>query len=785
MIKILILLIVICSFSLSAFAQGDYAKELIKKAEELEKSGNTQEAILSYQEAIGYEPSHYSLYREVGKLYEDLSREHRYDYKKISDRFDPMDPYLEKAIEYHLKGLDLLPEDKKIEVFSFSGYANIALLYRITGSFSEELAFYKKYYQDDPTIKAHVEKKVGKIAKGPDDKFPYIYLGELYCQLGRYEDAILTWQKGLQERKISEATLFHENYNGDFISYICENFLKEHPDDPAATYVLASVYRVLGKEEDAAKLLVQPTGPKDGFTYKETAKSILGKDYLDNVMWMHIRTVSPIKRSSENAEQVIFNCNKAIEAGVNDEEVYWMLGEGYFLQKDYAQAIAAGLRSLQVKSGFYPALHLLIRSYSCNGEYEKALDICLQATEVSSEGVSIPHLSYFYSLCRMLMATNKYETALFYYEKLSELSSRVKIDRKYINDPNHFDLQQEISHVWYYINSPIKNYPPKLDFRRSTPEERQDFRVSLADIKVSESSENITVYAVSAEEIDPRVNGEGRPWISWWGAVGGTSGRTFLVRFGFEYKGSLRSAMMTKGVGMDEFRINYIPDKFRFEVLVTRDKAMMKYLRETKDYFQISEDIIAHLSFDEPNNLYTYSSGSQYKGVPLKEDTDFYSNRSFTVRLFDEDVFGRENRFEIHNSMYPLPAEEIPANPLISEEKAKKIAVDALRQEYERYAGSAVEQGTPPKLEELVSSLASISKKDTAIGKIELCVQPQVISFKGVSYLDLSSDLFDPCYDFAEYRLVWLAMDEGMRYLVKIDAITGEVLSKQYIGPRE
>ena len=208
----------------------------------------------------------------------------------------------------------------------------------------------------------------------------------------------------------------------------------------------------------------------------------------------------------------------------------------------------------------------------------------------------------------MLMAINEYETALTYYKKLSELSSKVKIDRKYLNDSNYYSLRDEISHAQYYINSPIENYPPKLKLEKLTPGERRNFE----------------------------------------------------------------------------------------------------------------------------------------------------------------------------NNIYPLPTEGIPGNPLVSEGQAKKIAVEALKQVLNRYFGTAVEQVRPPTPEEL----GRTREQDSAIGNIELSVQPQIISFDSTGS-NLSMDLFDPFYDFVEYRLMWLATNESQRYLVKIDAITGEVLSTQYIGPIE
>lgn len=47
----------------------------------------------------------------------------------------------------------------------------------------------------------------------------------------------------------------------------------------------------------------------------------------------------------------------------------------------------------------------------------------------------------------------------------------------------------------------------------------------------------------------------------------------------------------------------------------------------------------------------------------------------------------------------------------------------------------------------------------------------------------IDTDLFDPVCQFAEYRLLWIARDEGEFFVqVKVDAITGETLEIKALG---
>jgi tetratricopeptide (TPR) repeat protein len=721
-----------------------------------------------------------------------MGRSLSFKLKGFDDKYNNMNTFYEKAIAFYQKGLELLPEDKKIEESPLGGLwwsHQIPDIYHLTGNFSQELAFYKKYYEADQKIKVYLEKKILDVQKESEIKpLNFLYLGRLYCQIGKYKEAVLSWQKCFQGCTIKEVSpdMHHSAYIADFIMYVCKDYLKGHADDTETKYVLASVYVALGKIEEAKELL-GALATKDGFVYKETAKAILGENYQRNVVWAHINTVSNIhreidpKKIMQIADEVIFNCKKAIELSVKDKEVYWMLGEGYYLKKEYPKATEASLQSLQIEAGFYPALHLLARSYSCNEEYEKALDICLKAIEISgSGGISIPHLSYFYSICRMLAADNRYEIALSYYKKLLELSSKIRIDNKYLNDPNHYDLKKEISHIQYYINCPIKNYPQKLKFKKLTSQEEQNFINSLVAIKVFQESDNVIVHAASLESMERYP--QGKPWISWWNATGGTSGRVFLGKLEFEYRGNLKEIMLQKKIKSEVFRIDLVPEEFRSEVINTRERTMKEYLRKTKDYFKISDEIIENIFFDKSNDRFVYSTGSEYKGIPLKEEDSLYGNRNFSAHLLGKYDYNRQNCFEIQNSLYPLPNAEIPTKPLVSEEEAKKIAAKALGDEFRRYGGSGVERTMPIKPEEEVRFP---EKNTTSIGKIELVIEPQIISFGDTGYLDLSSDLFEPLYNFAEYRLLWFAKNETERYLVKIDAITGEVLFVRYIGPVE
>ena len=262
---------------------------------------------------------------------------------------------------------------------------------------------------------------------------------------------------------------------------------------------------------------------------------LLGRYDDNSFRWGAVRRVTGLsgitgmKMAPQDAEAIIGHCRSALALGVKDAEVYWMMGEGYFLQKQYREAIDAGLGALQIKPDFYPALHLLIRSHSRAGEYERALDYCVSALATRPGAISDPHVSYFYSLCRRLMAAGRYATALSYYEKWAELLSEEEIEKHRRQYDIEYDIAKEKSHVRYYLNSPIQGYPPTVTFPRTprhgllSAEEKQRLMAPLNQIAVSCSSPHITVTAVSVEK--KGILSQVRIVRSPAGALNGRSGR--------------------------------------------------------------------------------------------------------------------------------------------------------------------------------------------------------------------------------------------------------------------
>ena len=148
--------------------------------------------------------------------------------------------------------------------------------------------------------------------------------------------------------------------------------------------VLAGAGEPAGRDPNSRAMVSTPQADRrDGLAHKKAAKALLGWHYRDSIS--DIRTVSGLsggpgtELTRQDAEAIIEHCQRALALGVKDEEIYWMVGAVYFLQKQYREAIGAGLEALQIKPDYYPALHLLIRAHSREGEYEKALDYCLRA----------------------------------------------------------------------------------------------------------------------------------------------------------------------------------------------------------------------------------------------------------------------------------------------------------------------------------------------------------------------------------------------------------------------
>ncbi len=434
--------------------------------------------------------------------------------------------------------------------------------------------------------------------------------------------------------------------------------------------VLAGAGEPAGSDPNSRAMVSTPQADRrDGLAHKKAAKALLGPHYQDYIVWNCIRTVSGLsgrpgmELARQNAEAIIEHCQSALALGVKDAEVYWMMGEGYFLQKQYREAISAGLGALQIKPDFYPALHLLIRAHSREEEYEKALDYCLRALTIRPSGISTPHLSYFYSLCRRLIGAGRYATVLSYYEKLAELSSRVEID----NHWREYDLAKEKSHVKYYLNSPIRGYPPTVTFPRFprhgllSAEEKQKLMAPLNQIAVSCSSPHIAVTAVSVEK--KGILSQAKIIREWGGAINGDIGA-----FEIEFKGKWKERV--------ERSDHFVPADLHDEINRTKAEAVKGFLQRAAPHLRIPEYVLGDLYLYRDGYRLEYLRELTYQGVPLR----IYDRGGpgFAVGWGDRDTGGR-NVFGICSyTLYALPTADIPVEPLVTEKQAREIATEAL-----------------------------------------------------------------------------------------------------------
>jgi hypothetical protein len=509
---------------------------------------------------------------------------------------------------------------------------------------------------------------------------------------------------------------------------------------------------------------------RDGLAHKKAAKALLGWHYRDSIGGNDIRAATGLsgglgtELTRQDAEAIIGHCQRALALGVKDAEVYWMMGAVYFLQKEYREAISAGLEALQIRPDYYPALHLLIRAHSREGEYEKALDYCLSALAIRPSGISVPHLSYFYSLCRRLMAAGRYATVLSYYEKLAELSSKVEIGSRWPK----YDLAKETSHVEYYLNSPIKGYPPTLAlpgsprfgrFEELSAEEKQKLMTPLNQITVSCSSPHVTVTAVSVEK--KGILSQARIIREWGGTIHGDIG-AFEIAFKGEGKERVDGRMRDSDL---------LPADLQDEINRTKAEAIKGFLQQAATHLGIPPYVLGDLDLSRDGYRLTYPQELTYKGVPLRIYDQ--GGPGFAVGWGDRNTGGR-NVFGICSyTLYTLPTADIPVEPLVTEKQAREIATEAL----EKNGYSVVRQERSARLDD------SLAGREIEIGRVVLCIQPELLSFSDTIGDTIDTDLSDPVCQFAEYRLLWIARDEGEFFVqVKVDAITGETLAIKALG---
>jgi hypothetical protein len=528
--------------------------------------------------------------------------------------------------------------------------------------------------------------------------------------------------------------------------------------------VLAGAGEPAGRDPNSrATVSARRADSRDSSAHKDAAKALLGRHYRDSIVDNDIIAVTGLsggpgmELARQNAETILGHCQRALALGVKDAEIYWMMGEAYFLRKQYREAIGAGLGALQIRPDFYPALHLLVRAHSREGEYEMALDYCLRALAIRPRGLSTPHLSYFYSLCRRLTAAGRYATVLSYYEKLAGLSSKMEIGSPW----PEYDLAKEKSHVKYYLNSPIKGYPPTLTFPRIprfgwfeelSTEEKQRLMAPLEKIAVSCRSPNATVTAVSIEK--EGILSQAQILRTWWGAIYGEVG-AYEMELKGKWKGRVDGRMRDSDL---------LPADLRDEINRTKAEAVKGFLQQAATHLGIPEGVVRDLSYD--GHRLIYRQEPTYKGVLLR--TDDPGGIRFTVD-WDKSYSGKRNVFSIYSTLYTLPTTGIPVEPLVTETQAREIAREALKN---RYRGVRQEERESPPDD-------SAAQREFRIDEISLCIQPEFLSFDDT----IDTDLFDPVCESAEYRLLWIAIDKEISCLVKVDAITGEILTTDYFGP--
>jgi tetratricopeptide (TPR) repeat protein len=96
-------------------------------------------------------------------------------------------------------------------------------------------------------------------------------------------------------------------------------------------------------------------------------------------------------RAKGQYDKVIYHCDKAIEFGHEDHEIYLLKGEAYLNLKDSAQAVKNFDKSLQLNGEYYPSQLGLASAASLEGDYQKAIelvDVALSKSPQSAQALA-------------------------------------------------------------------------------------------------------------------------------------------------------------------------------------------------------------------------------------------------------------------------------------------------------------------------------------------------------------------------------------------------------------
>ena len=300
------------------------------------------------------------------------------------------------------KAIELMEQALERRPENFEYLISIAFAYDHTGQYEKSIEMYKRLSQ--------IESQ-----KTPKKSTFLTSVGYIYVKIGNYEKAIEEYTNILKNEPknisaiigIGEVFELQNDFENAFEQY--NKALEINPQIPFPVIRMALFYAKIGKFDNAVD-------------YCERALQIDPKNF---VTW---NTYGKIYETVNDYDKAIEKYNKALEFELDPIKYGTLcnLGIVYLKKGDFNKAIESCLRALELSPNNFSVLNTLSFIYEMNGENDKAIEQCIKVLDINpNEHRAWNNLSYAY--------IQKMELS----KALEAAEKAIEINPKYANPWNH------------------------------------------------------------------------------------------------------------------------------------------------------------------------------------------------------------------------------------------------------------------------------------------------------------------------------------------------------------
>jgi len=376
---------------------------LLNLARLLGKQKKYREARLLYEKLLRSQPNLYPANKELGFIYkaEGKFNEATSQFSRASKlKRDDDEVIFQLGFLYHKRGKFKTASKYYLKAASMKGkaqyYLALAGLYENTNQKDDAITAYQKAYQIDKssyeatyrlgvlTLVKDDYNRARQYLKAAQDLKPrsaevYKYQGILMIKLKQYDLARKSLNQAKMLNNFVRGIFYHLGMiamEEDKIAEAVDNFKRELQESPGhieSLVALSSLYRKLGKEEEAMKMLktILERRQDDARLWDE-----LGTLYLEKAV--EEKEKSGLYVALEDFDESIDAFTKAIKLDNSRYDTLEKLLKAYAGARRYAVAIPYLEQMIQVRPKAWEYYPDLARGYVANQHYDKAIDILSQ-----------------------------------------------------------------------------------------------------------------------------------------------------------------------------------------------------------------------------------------------------------------------------------------------------------------------------------------------------------------------------------------------------------------------